>query len=75
MRLLVIILFLFWVSYSQAEDKPLDGKHFSSDEQLAVIIYIKRLQAQILEMAKERNDALHEKEKMFLRLRKQGQCV
>lgn len=70
MRTLILILALFVVADGRAETKQ-----FTDDEQLVIVLFIQKLQQQIISLVKEREEALQERNKMFERLKKQGTCV
>lgn len=72
MRLLVIIFFLFWVADGRAGE---EGTHFSDDEQMAIVLFVQKMQQQIGTLIKEREEAIQERNKFYERLMKQGQCV
>lgn len=74
MRVLLLIFFLFGVADGRAESKP-EGRLFSEDEQLAIAIYITKLNEEIRKLAGERDEAFTERAKMFERLQARGTCI
>lgn len=72
-RITILFSLLIWVATCSAEEKT--GKFFTEDEQLALVIFIQKLQEQNHKLMIDREEALQERNKMFQRLRKQGTCV